>query len=45
MAAAVAVGNNLLSIYVDHNDSMRGYYNESIFDVPSRNKQVQLSKE
>jgi hypothetical protein len=36
MAAVVAVWNNRLSIYVDHNDNMRGYYNEGVFNVPSR---------
>jgi hypothetical protein len=35
MAAAVAVGNNLLSLYVDHDDSMRAYNNEGVFEVPS----------
>jgi hypothetical protein len=36
MAAAVAVGNNLLSIYVDHDDSMKGYSNEGFSEFPSR---------
>jgi hypothetical protein len=29
MVGAVAVGHNVLSIYVDHDDSMREYYNDA----------------
>jgi hypothetical protein len=36
MTAAVAVGNKLLSIYVDHDDSMRGYVNDDVFPFPSQ---------
>ena len=32
--AAVAVGNKCLSIYVDHNDNMRGYFNDHAVQFP-----------
>ena len=35
MAAAVAVGNKLLSIFIDHDDSMRWYSNDTLFHFPS----------
>ena len=35
MAAAVSVGNKLLYIYVDHDDSMRMYNNDIVFHFPS----------
>jgi hypothetical protein len=35
MAAAVAVGNKILSIYVGHDDGMRGYNNDDVFHFPS----------
>ena len=35
MAAAVAVGNKSLFIYVDHDDSMRGYCNDDVVQFPA----------
>jgi hypothetical protein len=43
MAAAIAVGNTMLYIYVDNDDSMRGYINDDVFKFPSLQQCVVLS--